>query len=600
MEESWLEELQNKKDDEFLKSSHAQIDNNKTGSARAPPPPPPGPRPIPKVVQETSMDAEDDLDIDRVHKTNAPVLPAKPVKEIPKKVEEPTPPTTTGAKKKLDPSEQLKASLFKMNLAAVIIGVVSSFIILFCIRKSYRSFDQETFPFASIQESWRREVIMRFDRAMDDKNCPAGMSNVNMLDWPGTVEACDCTAQPQKTLYAAKCTDDQLRANCKPVSRVSSSYLSKWNGTLLCKQTIPLQDMNTLVKNSDFKTGLCKKGFKMCPESPYDPIAQKLSKSWAVCFDETKACPITDVEVGLCKTNPNIECYNATSKVELSKDNCLWYSNRCGRGPVIRLAAGEGGICRLETQNQIISGHKEYDLLVSKRKGCEHENENTLPIHSLKQEEVLKQNGIPVDSLPGYKANIDPYNYTLFKVNYHKWVWAHRDENDIKLIQENGKKIDELKGTHLTAIYFFMLGLVIFLVISPALFYFENIKPDLYRTNRPLIFVKYLLLWFYKIAAVPVALYLMKINVDIYSKFHAYAEADFSNKFDNERIKKMANSLETGIYKWDRIALWVAVITICMDVAIMVLICRLESQKTRVDEVDLNQSLTDGVEMSKQ
>ena len=185
-------------------------------------------------------------------------------------------------------------------------------------------------------------------------------------------------------------------------------------------------------------------------------------------------------------------------------------------------------------------------------------------------------------------------------MNYHKWVWPHRLQSDLNNIFNNRQQIEALEGYHKNAIYFFIFGLVIFAVISPAFFYFENVKPDLYRQNRLLMYLKYMLMWFYKIMAVPVTLLLMKYNIDIWSKFKTYADAQFSTAYENKRIQEMSHSLERGIYHWDRIALWVAVGTICIDVIILTMICKSESKKIRVDEVDLNQSLADGVEMSKQ
>ena len=100
------------------------------------------------------------------------------------------------------------------------------------------------------------------------------------------------------------------------------------------------------------------------------------------------------------------------------------------------------------------------------------------------------------------------------------------------MIFNNRRQIKTLEGYHKNAIYFFIFGLVIFAVLSPAFFYFENIKPDLYKQNRLLMYLKYMMMWFYKIMAVPVTLLLMKYNIDIWSNFKKYADAQFSTPYE--------------------------------------------------------------------
>ena len=95
-------------------------------------------------------------------------------------------------KKKVDPAESLKSSLFKLNLAAVVVGLISASIILFCFIRSYRSFDRQYFPFESIQESWRNEVITSIDVSTGSV-CSGNQQELILGQWSGTNEGCDCT-----------------------------------------------------------------------------------------------------------------------------------------------------------------------------------------------------------------------------------------------------------------------------------------------------------------------------------------------------------------------------------------------------------------------
>ena len=146
------------------------------------------------MVAESTIEAEDDLDIDRVQKkapsSQAPVLAHK-AKSI-YLDDYPAPSNNMPQKKKTDPAESLKSSLLKLNLAAVIVGLISASIILFCFIRSYRSFDRQYFPFESIQESWRNEVITAIDVSTGTL-CDGNSQELILGEWSGTNDGCDCT-----------------------------------------------------------------------------------------------------------------------------------------------------------------------------------------------------------------------------------------------------------------------------------------------------------------------------------------------------------------------------------------------------------------------
>lgn len=624
MQESWLEnELSGENNEQFMKSATLVIDAGDEEDLKKLPPPPPPPMSIKKkltvvepVMVEEEIIVEDDLDIDRVNRplsnadTTSPPVELRstqnrpPVVRVSSERHVPVP-----EKKSPDnPNTVMRKKILKFNLIAVVLGALSSLLILYFVYRAYRSFDKQYFPFESIKESWSKPIIWDLTESVAGSNeCPSNYTVSLNYKWPGAFEGCDCTSNTgnyPKSINEVQCTDDMKARGCVVSGMAPGVPLDKWKDTeIFCEQRIAGISMDTMVLNSDPKTRQCKDGFKRCPPAPTDGSVNQTHISWGICVPNAmQRCPLTDLRVAKCSENPDPNCFSTAPEeiVRLNnKNDCLWKSFKCGRGPISRLAVGEGGICRHENDLQIEKDHKEHPLLTKKRVRCV-ENENTYKIDSVKEAFLLGQHRVQIDEIRGYPQNIEPYNYSLFAVNYHKWQWSHRDEFDIKMVFDNRSLVEKLEGYHSKAIMFFIIGFFVFAVFSPALLYFEWQRPDIYRYNRTLLFGKYLVLWFFKIAAVPVILLIMKYNLDIFRRFKMLGEASFSNQYENERIHALAFSLEKGIYFYDMIALWIAIITIVADIILMIMTCGLEDQKMRTEDLDLDTSLTSGgVEMSK-
>lgn len=620
MQESWIEKEMsgNSGGEQFLKS-HTLIKDAQDDEMQPPGEMPPtiinfGRQPKPVLVEEEEIVAvDDDLDIDRIKK------PVKSQSPTPRGIDRPeakrrseatievqaTPPPKPP--KPDDPNTAMRKKILKMNLIAVVVGALSSAIILFCFVRAYRSFDKQYFPFESIKENWSRELIWDISESiLLTGKCPTNFSPALNYSWPGTNEGCDCTSNNGnfvKNITDVKCTADMKSKGCIESPPLAEATLNKWKDSdLLCEQRLKGVTMNNSVTNSDPTNKKCKPGFRMCPPQPVDQSTNQNFVSWGVCIsDKYERCPLTDMKIGKCNANPDPNCFSSAPEdlIKLNNDNeCIWKSFTCGRGPISRIAFGEGGICRLEHDLQILETHKEHPLLKKKRVRCL-ENENEVKIDTVGQDTVLAQSNVPFKTVRGYEANIAGINFTLYAMNYHKWQWSHRLQTDINLVFDNRAQIEKLENYHLKAVMFFIVGIFVFVIVSPALFYFEAIHPDIYRNNRVLLCGKYMVIWFYKLAAIPVILLIMKYNSDIYRRFKLLAEASFSNSYENQRIHALGHALERGIYFWDLIAVWTAVGTIVIDVILMIIVCKQEQQKSKVEDLDLNQSLADGIEMSK-
>lgn len=124
--------------------------------------------------------------------------------------------------------------------------------------------------------------------------------------------------------------------------------------------------MSNMILNSNALNGTCKEGFRMCPENIADS-----QTGWAMCIAKNVIeCPISNVRISKCNVNPDQECYDdkPSSRKPLNGDNdCLWTTNKCGRGPISRLAIGEGQVCRHEKEMNILPNHTDYLLVKSKR-----------------------------------------------------------------------------------------------------------------------------------------------------------------------------------------------------------------------------------------
>lgn len=132
--------------------------------------------------------------------------------------------------------------------------------------------------------------------------------------------------------------------------------------------------MSNQILNSNALNGTCKEGFRMCPENIVNS-----QTGWAMCISKSIAeCPISDIKISKCDKNPDRECFEDSTKSRKplnGNNDCLWTTNKCGRGPISRLAIGEGEICRLEKEMNILPNHPEYILMKSKRATC-NKNEN--------------------------------------------------------------------------------------------------------------------------------------------------------------------------------------------------------------------------------
>lgn len=523
-------------------------------------------------------------------------------------VQQPPPPKEP----KLDPNAKMTKKVFVLNLAGVIIGLVTSLVILFCLYRSYRSFKKDYFPFEAIKEIWAKDTIKDIKLSINGK-CPSeAFTPLLQSDWPGLAQGCDCTSNNgnlAKTVLTSVCTSDQKTKGCTDSPATDGRTLNKWRNTeFLCVERNKDTNMEKMVLNSD-PAAKCKSGFKMCPLEPKNPEGKE-SFSWAMCLPDNKdspnyvaSCPISLMNVSACTKNPDTNCFTdaPANKVELGNSLCLWMTNKCGRGPISTLALGETGICRHYDQPQIDANHTEFALIKKPRATCL-QNPDIEKVDSQPQEDVLRQNGAVLNQVTAYTTSIKTYNYSLYALYYTKWSWPHRNSEDIYLVFNNKVLIERLEQHHWNALVFFSFYVIICLFISPPLFYYESQHSDLYRYNRILLCAKYSVLWFFKITTVPVILLIMKMNNDIYKKFKQYGSAEFSNTFENNKMHELADSLERGVHKYDRFALWVACAVIVIDLILMALVCLTEEQKIHTEdlEVDMNESLTDGIELRVQ
>ena len=630
--ESWLEnEISGKKSDDFLKSS--TLPNQSIGGNRPPPPPPPGVKPkppppapvkkeLPTIIETPKSKAvvveeefEDELDIDRGKPTPKSVATSDFQDQNEAKTKEFTKDPNEAMKKefdvkisqRVDPNAKLKKTIFNLNLAATILGAVCSLILLIFIILAYKSFSGQHFPFDALKESWGKEVI--WDITTKIPSSPTCQSNYTpsiSFPWPGANAGCDCRNSTSKTysnqgLIPQVCTSDMNTTGCIQSNATAATEVKSWKDVdMFCEQRMKGVSMDTMVLNSVTSDYTCKPGYKMCPPPPEDGSISTQSTGNRMCVPTWMArCPITDIAIGNCNTNPDPNCYSTASSdvIKLNQNgDCLFKSYTCGKGPISYLAIAEDSPCRLLNQTQIARNHTDHPFLRSKRSRCD-PNENAALKDSILQTSFLSYFGVPYQNISGYANNIANFTYGLFAVNYQRWAWNHREETDLKLIFNNKGKIEQILSYHMNSIIFFSISLFFFGLLFPALFYFEAIRPDLYRQNRILLCTKYLVMWFFKLSALPILLLIMKYNSDVYQRYHLFAQSQFSNPYENARIQALANSMSSGLYKWDVAALWMAVLTIIADIALMFFICKLEDRKMITEDMDLDQTLTDGVEL---
>lgn len=608
MEESWIDNVMKEKENEGFERSMSL--KRVTGVNAADLPKLPAPAPV--AIEE---DFEDDLNIDRKNPVPPDARNASMSQEVninnislghkkPKNLLEVIPEQP----QKPDPNQKMTKKVFCLNLIGVIVGCVSSFLIMYCFFRAYKSFSKDYFPFESIKEIWSKDTIKDLHLSINGK-CPTPSHKPLIeYDWSGLKEGCDCLQNSgglEKKVHAQACTAEMKSKGCLESKAIEGRMMRNWRdkGVFLCVERYPGTNMEKMILNSNMdEQKWCKPGFKLCPPAPTDPKTNKESLSWAMCVPNSlESCPLTKVQISKCTTNPDINCFDDISdkKVSLNAQDCLWKSNRCGRGPISSLVIGEDGICRFLSQNQISENHEEYSLVNIPRNKCTL-NPDVEKLDSIPQKEFFGLNGVTLDNAKGFEENIKNFQFSIYSLYYTKWTWPHRNQDDVYLIFNNKKYIDRLESYHSSGLEFFAIYVALCLFFAPVLFYFEAKNPEIYKYNRILLCAKYTILWFFKIAAIPVILLVMKLNNDISSKFKGYAEAGFSNDFENNKMKELALSLNQKIYTWDRLALWIACAVIIIDVILMVMICTSEKHKMKTEDVDIEHSLTDGVEMGTQ
>lgn len=624
MQDSWLEaELGGKKDEDFMHSSNVNksaLPSDPVGSR--PPPPNPmmkqstlvGGGSFPAVKEIDSDEGEDDLQIDK-KPAKAPATTVG-TNQVGGTTISTAKPTTTNARpsdhqssfpKPNDPTVIMKKKIFKYNLAAIILGILSSAVILFCFSNAYKGFDQAYFPFESIKTSWSKEFIVDIEQKPQGlAACSANYVPALSYKWPGSVDGCDCSKSTgtDKGIYKIPCTGAQNGTGCATSKAVEPKNLNKWRDSkatteFLCVKRMPNLSMNTTIFFADIKNRTCMKGYKVCPPPSDEPLKDEFGRR--VCIPESEPdCPISQLKIAPCGKEPdNTGCYSKLKKVSIDGSMCIHMSNHCGNFALTDLAIGEEGVCRHENDVQIGNNHTDYPLLRSQRSRCDN-SENSFKLDAMAQKEFFDRNGITVSDIGRYGDNIENNFFSLYMMAPHRWVWAHRDREDLKMVVENQKYIQRLENYHSRAIGFFTIGLIVFIVGSPIMFYLEHKKPSLYKDNRFLLYGKYLVQWFFKLSAIPVIAVILKFNSDIWVKFKQFGESQFSNPTENAKIGSMAKSIETGIYGFDRIALWVAVSTIIVDIYLLVCICKMEQKKLQQEDMDLDTSLVgDGIELEK-
>lgn len=624
MQDSWLEaEIVGKKDEDFMHSSNinkSALPSEPIGSRPLPPNPVMkqstmiGGGSFPAVKEIDSDEGEDDLQIDK-KPSKAPAVAIGNNQGGGTTISTNKPSTSSARPsehqssfpKPNDPNAVMKKKIFKYNLAAIILGIISSAVILFCFSNAYKAFDQAYFPFESIKTSWSKEFIVDIvQKAQAGAACPANYQPALNYKWPGSVEGCDCSKSTisDKGVYKVGCSQTQKDAGCAISKAVEPKNLTKWRDSkltseYLCVKRMPNLSMNTTIFNADIKNRACLKGYKVCPPPSDEPLKDEFGRR--VCIPESEPeCPISQLKIAPCGKAPdNTGCYNRLKEVQIDGGQCIHLSNHCGNYALTDLVIGEEGVCRHENDEQIGANHTDYPLLRSQRTRCDN-SENAFKLDALPQKDILDRNGIIVTDVGKYGDNIENHFFTLYMMAPHRWVWAHRDKDDLKMIMENQKYIMRLENYHSRAIGFFTIGLIVFIIGSPILFYLENKNPSLYKDNRFLLYGKYLIQWFFKLSAIPVIAVILKFNSDIWVKFKQFGESQFSNPTENGKIASMAKSIETGIYGFDRIALWVAVSTIMVDIYLLVCICKMEQKKLQQEDMDLDTTLVgEGIELEK-
>lgn len=472
--------------------------------------------------------------------------------------------------------EKLRTRIFRLQFATLIGGMISATVIMFCLVVAYKSFDKRYFQFETILDSWKKPVIWDIKVSLPNGSCPTNYTQSLSYYWPGVNAGCDCrgaVAKYEKKIYTYHCKDDMVSKGCIDSPNVEGKEFKQWkeNGTL-CENRLPSVTMDKMVNLSLPDTKECSPGYMICP-----PPAPDTDFAWRMCVPASLGkCPITALRIANCTHNPDPNCYSKTteSKVNLGNEECVWLSRICGRGPISMLAMGEHGICRQKGKIQITPGHTESPLLKIKRKGCR-TNDNAVLIDTLPQDAVFEMERIPYKMIRGFEEEITTYTFGLYQVYYSRWTWEHRTSTDLTLVFNNRLMIQKLEDLHKTSIMYFTFSVFVFVFVSPALLYFETENPTLYEDFKGLRQAKIAVRWFFRLSAVPVILLMTTYNAYIWRRFRAYSDDNFSNEFENQHINEISMSLESGIYIFDRVALWMAVLAIVYELILDLIIWRI-------------------------
>lgn len=467
--------------------------------------------------------------------------------------------------------DRLQMRKFSLNMVSVIAGFLSAILVIGCLVISFVSFDKKTYQFDSIQENWRRNLIQDLVLKVN-KTCPANYTDAITYPWPGANEGCDCTVSKtsaySKIIYTSRCEPAMVSNGCVPSPNVEAHVIENWrNYTSLCQSRTVGINMGNFVNKSKFVDGKaeCEDGFMKCPpDNPAMPsisVGLNATDGSSMCVPKSMGrCPITDLKISSCKVNPDARCFvdNSTDKLVLNstQDKCLWKSHQCGKGPISMVVIGEYGRCRFEKNLQIAPGHVDHPLMKVQRKSCP-PSENTVLLDTASQKEILESANIPYKAIRGYQEDIENYTYSLFYVHYTKWLWQFRESESIDMVFNNRLIIEKMSDLHKTSIMYYSFAVFMFVFISPALIHFELENPDIYKTNKGLYPAIIGIKWFFRCSAIPVVIGLLRANSHIWRNFKIYAEAQFSNTFETAQVHTISQSLQTGIYTFDLVALYV-------------------------------------------
>ncbi len=489
--------------------------------------------------------------------------------------------TQIGSQVRASESQDGKADrLSFFDTLRVASGFLAALFIMICLVLAYKSFNKKFFHFDVIQESWRKEAVLDFKMAVNG-TCPTNYTEAMSFVWPGAAEGCDCTENTgefRKAVYRSKCVGDMVSRGCHPSPNLESRLMQKWRfPEAICELRANGVNMETMVNRSLAANNDCAEGFMLCPPSPTGAETGKTDHAWSMCVPRSLGrCPITEVRLSKCSFNPNPACFKPTPEDKLPLNgteagDCLWKSHTCGRGPINQLAMGEYSLCRKEKDHQIAPGHQDNPLLKKTRKPCL-ANENTVLIDSESQKQVFENNNVPFKLVRGFEREIEHLSFNLYQVYYTKWAWDTRDPSDVDLVFNNRLHIEKLEDLHKTSIMYFTFSVFIFVFVAPALVHFEYEHEDLYEEFPQLRVGAFLVKWFFRLSAVPVIHMITRYNEAIWRKYRQYSASGFSNEYENGRISEISQSLESGIYIFDRVALWIAVTAILAEVVLLVLI----------------------------